>query len=183
MNVRKLLVGEKDSVRLAIVGTGALVLVSGTALLFQWQSFRTYQSALPRAWKTLEQIHDRANEIKSLDDEVNADQLLLAEDKPDFFIRQQAAQSNLGEVNAPMRTKIEKGYEDREFTIQPPNRDKFYSRQQLATFFWRIENTTSRMRVTQLKMNLFEKKKHWETPQDLWTFNATLTSRSRKAGG
>jgi hypothetical protein len=181
VNLWARVVGQKDSVYLAIVGTGALVFVSAVALLLQWRAYRAYRQELPRAERTLEVLHERANEIKSFEDEVKGDALVLAEDQPAYFILQQAAGAKLGEVNAPMRTRAERGYEDREFTITPPDRDRYYNRQQLATFFWLIENSTSRMRVTQLKLNLFDKKKPWEEPQDLWTFGATFTSRSRKA--
>ena len=172
------LFGEIDPLKGAILLTGGLSALSGLLLLYQWGRHAKYESALAPARKSLETLYESSNQIKTLEDEVKNDTLLQQPD-PTHYILQQAALSMMGEPNASMDTKVPfRGAEDRVFTVRPPDKTKVFTREQLAQFFWRIENQTSRMRVTQIQVDLADRKR---PEDDLWTFSAQFTSRARLA--
>lgn len=176
----KSLAGEMDALKGAILLTGGLSALAGLLLLYQWNRHRTYSAALGPAQKALDSLYASANQIKVLEDEVKNDVVAQTQD-PTFYILQQASGANVGEPSTSMDTKTPfRGVEDRVFTIRPPDKTKVFTRLQLATFFWRIETYTSRMRVTQIQMDLADRKR---PEDDIWTFLAQFTSRARLAQG
>jgi hypothetical protein len=176
VNPLRSLTTDMDSLKIAILAAGGLSILAGVAALWQGNRFRTYRDALPAARRNLEAIAVAANQIKALEDEVKSD-LGLQADSVTYYITQQATLSSMGDVNAKSRTTPpSKGYLDQLFDVTPPDKAKVYTRQQLATFFYRIENFTSRMRVTKIDLHLDDKRK---PEDDTWKFSAEFTTRSR----
>ncbi|MGH7149364.1 MAG: hypothetical protein ACREIU_01635 [Planctomycetota bacterium] len=172
----KALTGEGDSLRTGILAVAALGLLAAGALALQWRRYASYRDSLEPGRRALAAIAAAANQIKGLDDEVREDDKLGRDDVT--YITQQATASSFGDVNPKQGTKSPaKGYKDTIFTITASEKDRNYYRQQLATFFYRIEAMRSRMRVTAISMRLADKKK---PEDDLWRFTAEFTSRTRE---
>lgn len=172
----KALSGEGDSLRTGIVAVAALVVLAAGALALQWSRYASYRDSIEPGRRALQAIAAAANQIKGLDDEVREDDKLGRDDVT--YITQQATASNFGDVNPKQSTKSPaKGYKDTIFTITASEKERNYNRQQLATFFYRIEAMRSRMRVTVIDIRAADRKK---PEDDLWKFTAEFTSRTRE---
>ncbi|HET6205109.1 MAG TPA: hypothetical protein VFI25_20135 [Planctomycetota bacterium] len=176
LRLPKVLAGERDSLKGAILAFGGASVLAAVALALQGSRYAAYSEGLEAAQRALAAVAAASSQIKVLEDELKADQGAGTDDVT--FITQQATASNFGDVYPKAATKLPaKGYRDKVFTVTPPDKGKSYTRQQLATFFFRIEAMTSRMRVTAIDLRMADKKRPEE---DLWTFSAEFTSRSRE---
>ena len=70
-----------------------------------------------------------------------------------------------------------KGVTDKLYKIKPS--DRSFLRSRLANFFFSLEADSRRVRVTSLKVETFSKTKPEEIPEDRWTFEADVISRSK----
>jgi hypothetical protein len=100
------------------------------------------------------------------------------------YIRKYAAADRveIGNVNIAMSTDPRtKGVVDKKYTIKPSDKDRSFSRTMVANFLYRLESESRRVKVTEIALELAEKrlKAHEIPADDKWTFEAELTSRQR----
>jgi hypothetical protein len=102
------------------------------------------------------------------------------------YIRKVAAMDRVevGNVNlANTDTPITKGIVDKKYRIKSDDRDRSFPRLALANFLWKLEEQSRRVKVTDIKLEIAEKRlKTHEVPEDKWTFEAEVTSRQRTDG-
>jgi len=144
----------------------------------------------------LDEIHQELRQVKTVCREiqelgVELDQLQRAKKReglteyqndPETYIRSIGAHERVGigqldttpSVKTPMR-----GVEDRIYRIRPANKTQRYSRSQIGNFLYQLEAESRRVRVTSLKLLPFKKLKAGEIGDDVWTFEAAITSRSQ----
>ena len=136
----------------------------------------------------LDKVKGLCREIQELG--VQLDQLqrakrregLTGQDDPETYIRSIAAHERVGigqlrttpSVKSPFRD-----VEDRIYKIQPANKNQRYSRSQIGNFLYQLEAESRRVKVTSLKLTPFKKIKQGEIGDDVWTFDAAITSRSK----
>lgn len=100
------------------------------------------------------------------------------------YIRQQAGDKmvEIGQVDttpSPPRS-FTAGVEDRVFKIKPANTTQRYQRSRIGNFLYKLEADSRRVKVTSLKLNPSNKRlKPGEVGDDLWTFEAAITVRSK----
>jgi len=72
------------------------------------------------------------------------------------------------------------GVEDKKLRIKPQDPKKDFSRTKIANFFYKLEESSKRVRITDLEITLLDTrvKKH-EVPEDKWTYECEITSRQR----
>ncbi len=110
------------------------------------------------------------------------DGLTDSQKDPETYIRSIAAHERVGigqlrttpSVKSPFRD-----VEDRIYKIQPANKNQRYSRSQIGNFLYQLEAESRRVKVTSLKLTPFKKIKQGEIGDDVWTFDAAITSRSK----
>lgn len=105
---------------------------------------------------------------------------LRGQNDPMFYIRGVAAKGavELGLIDIAAReSPAGKGVTDKLYKIKPS--DRSFLRSRLANFFFSLEADSRRVRVTSLKVETFSKTKPEEIPEDRWTFEADVISRSK----
>ena len=106
---------------------------------------------------------------------------IIGQSDPQSYIRMVAAKDavELGDVEIGVReSSPRRGIIDRTYTIKPSN-DRSFLRSRLANFFFSLEADSRRVRVTHLKIETFSKTKPEEVPEDRWSFDAQVISRSK----
>lgn len=102
------------------------------------------------------------------------------------YIRKVAAMDHVevGSVNlSNSDTPITKGIVDKKYRIKSDDRDRTFQRLSIANFLWKLEELSHRVKVTDIKLEIGEKRiKNHEVPDDKWTFEAEVTSRQRTDG-
>ena len=143
----------------------------------------------------LEEIHEELREVKSVCRQiqelgVELDQLqrakkregLAAQNDPETYIRSIGTHERVGigqiEITPSTKTPM-RGVEDRIYKIRPANKSQRYSRSQIGNFLYQLEAESRRVRVTSVKLLPFKKLKAGEIGDDVWTFEAAITSRSQ----
>jgi hypothetical protein len=80
----------------------------------------------------------------------------------------------------PTNDPFAKGVIDKKILIRPDNRERTFHRTTIANFLYTLEQQSRRVKVTVIKIEAADKRlKPHEIPEDLWTFEAELTSRQR----
>ena len=75
---------------------------------------------------------------------------------------------------------VSKGVVDKKSRIKPTSRDQTFHRSTIANFLYSLEQQSHRVKVTEIKIETAEKRlKPHEVPEDMWTFEAEVTSRQR----
>jgi hypothetical protein len=104
----------------------------------------------------------------------------------DPYIRSIAATETLveiGEVEISPTTKSpSKDVKDSIYKIKPFNKNKRLTRSRIGNFLYKLEADSRRVKVTSLKLTPFKKIKPGEVGEDVWTFEAAITSRSQVSG-
>lgn len=72
-----------------------------------------------------------------------------------------------------------KGVTDIKYQIKPQDAAKSYRRDQIGNFMWKLESDSGRLRVTNLRVWQEQKLKEWEIANDLWKYEAEVTSRQK----
>jgi len=106
---------------------------------------------------------------------------IIGQSDPQSYIRKVAAKDavELGDVEIALReSSPTRGVTDRTYTIKPTT-DRSFLRSRLANFFFSLEADSRRVRVTHLKIETANKTKPHEVPEDRWTFDAQVISRSK----
>lgn len=108
---------------------------------------------------------------------------LTKTDSPQSYIMQVAAEDyvELGNVEInPNERDLSKTVVDKTWAIKPEDQ-RDYRRSQISNFFYQLEAKSRRLKVTDLKVEKFQRRlKPHEIPDDKWTFTATVTSREAK---
>jgi len=88
----------------------------------------------------------------------------------------------VGDVNLTNSDpSVSKGVVDKKSRIQSTNRDRTFRRSTIANFLYSLEHESHRVKVTEIKIETAEKRlKASEIPEDMWTFEAEVTSRQRQ---
>jgi predicted transcriptional regulator len=101
------------------------------------------------------------------------------------YIRKIAAADRVevGDVNltnAETKGAI-KGVVDKKYSIKPSTRDRSFPRWKIANFLYNLESDSRRVKVTEINLELAEKRlrPHEIPDKDDWTFDAEVTSRQR----
>lgn len=77
-----------------------------------------------------------------------------------------------------------KGIVDKKYTIKISDRERQFARSRISNFLYKLESESRRVKVTHLVFETAEKKlKPHELPNDMWTFEAEVTSRQRVEEG
>ena len=114
----------------------------------------------------------------------NADEL-VAEKNLESYIRRAAGADSveIGEVDLkPSKNTVGKGVIDQKYRITPHEKDRQFQRSRIANFLYKLESDSRRVRLTDVALDLAEKKKvrSHEIPEDVWTYDVELTSRQRE---
>lgn len=73
-----------------------------------------------------------------------------------------------------------KGIVDQKLSIKPKDPKRGYPRTRIANYLYTLEKDSRRVKVTELEISLANSKtSHQEVPEDMWTFQAEITSRQR----
>jgi hypothetical protein len=88
---------------------------------------------------------------------------------------------DIGETKSVLNnTPRGNGISDVSYTITPSDRDRRYERFRIANFLYALESGSHRVKVTRAKLFVADKNvKPHEIPDDMWTFEAAVTSRQR----
>ncbi len=102
------------------------------------------------------------------------------------YIRKVAAKDKVevGDVDlAPTNDLRSKGIADEKYRIKPKDKDRTYTRLKIANFLYTLESDSRRVKVTDIKIDTGDKKiKPHEIPEDMWFYEAEVTSRQRTEG-
>jgi hypothetical protein len=103
------------------------------------------------------------------------------------YIRKVAAKDKveIGNVNMTFSDEARgKTFSDRVYRIKSDTKDRTFQRLRIANFLYTLELDSRRVKVTDMKLELAEKKKPkaHEVPADEWVFDAEVTSRQRIDG-
>jgi len=130
------------------------------------------------------QIHVGALRLKELQ-RVADKEGLKGENDPELYIREVAAQDNVSigavdvsaSVTSPMR-----GVEDRRYKIRPSNKNEPFVRGSIGNFLYKLEEDSRRVKVTSIKLSPLKRLKPGQIGDDVWTFEAEITSRQAVDG-
>ena len=110
--------------------------------------------------------------------------LLSDQDKtPESYIRSIAYRDDvrMGQIEVDPDTRDDKNFVDMIYRINADDKDKKFSRLNLANFFYKLEEKSNRVKVTMLEIKTAEKRLDaHEIPSDSWNFKAEVTLRKKK---
>lgn len=111
---------------------------------------------------------------------------LKSQDRPLSYISDIADEPliSIGQVDIRANDRRGRSTVDHIYSISPQNKDRFFSKLNIANFLFTLEEKSRKVRVTQLKMDQINSNEKTrvratEFPADLYTFSAELTSRQR----
>lgn len=137
------------------------------------------KTEIEKTVRTLMQTGHKHTQLKN----ASKDQGLGALDDIESYVRRQAAFPNveIGDVNlVPGNEQRTKGVVDKTYRIKSSDKDRSFDRMRLTNFFYKLESDSSRVKLTEIKMEAADKRlKDHEVPNDQWTFEAEITSRQR----
>lgn len=114
------------------------------------------------------------------------DDNLDAQKDLETYIRKVAIKDKIqiGNVNTtPSTEQRSKQIVDRVYRIRSDSRERAFQRLRIANFLYTLEYDSRRVKVTDLKLEVAEKRpKPHEVPADEWFFEAEVTSRQRAEG-
>ncbi|MBL8861945.1 MAG: hypothetical protein JNK02_08020 [Planctomycetes bacterium] len=114
------------------------------------------------------------------------DDSLGAQADLETYIRKVAAKDKveIGNVNMTFSNEQRsRNVVDRVYRIKSDARDRSFQRLKVANFLYTLEYDSRRVKVTDLKLEVAERRlKPHEVPEDSWFFEAEVTSRQRVDG-
>ena len=127
-------------------------------------------------------IQTRGIELDNLQKSASGE-LLKGEDyDAETYIRQIAADDNvnIGQVTInPSKKSPSRQFEDHIYKIAPSNKKQRHSRSQIGNFLYKLEADSRRVKVTHLKITPLDKVKPGQIGNDVWTFEASITTRTQ----
>ena len=118
--------------------------------------------------------------------EVSSGEILKGEDyDAETYIREIAADPNvnIGQVKTtPSKKSPYREVEDHIYKIVPDSRNPRFTRSQIGNFLYKLESASRRVRVTSVKLIPSSKVKAGEVGDDIWTFEAAITTREKVEG-
>ena len=151
----------------------------------QYRTNRQLDSDLVKSGRIeilIQEIQRNAHIYDTLKDEQNHDMGGVSD--PQTYIRAIARedQVELGQVDIdPSTQRRSNGIVDKIYRITPHNKQRTFHRTAIANFLFRLEQGSQRVRVTEIKIETegIRKVKPEDVPNDMWTFEAKITSRQR----
>jgi hypothetical protein len=136
-----------------------------------------------RIERLIQDVQRNAHTFSTKQEEASAEGM-AGESDPVSYIRTVARmdQIDLGQVDInPSDQARQNGIVDKIYRIGPKNKQRTFRRTALANFLFKLEQKSQRVRVTEIKMETEEsrKVKPEDIPNDMWTFEAKITSRQR----
>ncbi len=114
------------------------------------------------------------------------DDSLGAQADLETYIRKVAGKDKVEIGNVDLTSSSEqrsKTVVDKVYRIKSDSRERTFQRLRIANFLYTLEYDSRRVKVTDLKLEIAEKKpKPHEVPADEWFFDAEVTSRQRADG-
>jgi len=140
----------------------------------------------------LKLVPQLVREIQRLGIELNnyqdgsSGEILKGEDyDAETYIREIAADPNvsIGQVKTtPSKKSPYRDVEDHIYKIVPDSRNPRFNRSQIGNFLFKLESASRRVRVTSIKITPSSKAKAGEIGDDIWTFEAAITTREKVEG-
>jgi hypothetical protein len=158
---------------------GSVVL--GVLVWMRSQRLKEVQRELARVPEIVREVQADAYRLDELQRSAGSEKF-KAQTEPFTYIQSIGAEKNvnMGQLKIDKSTKTPaRGIEDSVFKIAPDAKSQKYPRLQIANFLYRLEEASSRVKVTRLKLIPFEKVSPGEVGKDLWTFEADLTTRTK----
>lgn len=158
--------------------TGSLVL--GYFVYMRTQRLTQLERDLQRAPSVVQKIQEHAWRLDELHRAADKEGLKGEQSDPELYIRRVASQDNvnIGQVDTSVSEATpERGVLDRKYKIRPTNKNESFHRGSIGNFLYKLEADSRRVKVTSLKMTPVGRVKPGEIGDDLWTFEAEITSR------
>lgn len=133
----------------------------------------------------VQNIQTLAVELNNLNAAVNLESLQGEQADAESYIRGIAQRQavDIGQVNiTPSSRSVRSGVEDRQWRIEPSDKDRKFALANISNFLYRMEEKSRRVKVTYLKLEPVKRLRDsdiGETRQ--WTFTAQITSRQASA--
>ena len=138
-----------------------------------------------RAPEIVTKIQERSLMLSQLARQID-DEGWKGQGNPGSYVRAIAQDNNvrLGQVNVDPSNpdRFPNGVVDKKYTIKPVNKERGWSRTNIANFLYKLEADSRRVKVTHLELNAPPKSriKPHEFPPDEWTYSVEITSRQRE---
>lgn len=130
-------------------------------------------------------IQTRGIELNNLQKSASGE-LLKGEDyDAETYIREIAADGNvnIGQLLInPSKKSPSKQFEDHIYKISPSNKKQRHSKSQIGNFLYKLEADSRRVKVTSLQISPLDKTKPGEIGNDVWSFEASITTRTKTEG-
>lgn len=134
--------------------------------------------------KLVKEVESLGRKHTQLTKAKNADELVAEKNLESYIRRAGGADSvEIGEVDIkPSTQTVAKNVVDKKYRISPHEREKQFQRSRIANFLYKMESDSRRVRLTDISLDLAEKKRvrPAEIPEDYWTYDVELTSRQRE---
>jgi hypothetical protein len=146
---------------------------------------RLKEETATKAPQMATKVQEHALQLTQLSKQIE-DEGWKGQGNPGSYVRAIAQDDNvrLGQVDVSPSNpdRFPGGIVDKKYTIKPVNKERGWSRQNIANFLFKLESDSRRVRVTRLKMQLPSKRRvqPHEFPPDEWTYEVEITSRQRE---
>lgn len=152
---------------------------------FGWDQSRKLEEAHDnlkvRLPKLATEVQQAATDHTNLTRAVRKDGLSQGNATPETYIRKIAAKERveIGDVKINKReSRPSKGVVDKKYEIRPSDTKRRFSRVKISNFLYKLEEESSRVKVTHVKMETGQRGlKEEQVPDDKWTLLAEVTSR------
>jgi hypothetical protein len=112
---------------------------------------------------------------------------LVREKSLESYIQSMAGkrETEIGNLDlTPREDRTVAGVVDYTYRIVPADRNRAYDLGQIGNFFYYLEKYSRRVRVTEIKINLLDRRvRPHEIPKNEWTFEGVVTSREKVGAG
>lgn len=160
---------EWDQEKVLLVVMAALIVALGGFIAWKEREIAQLVKAMPGAENQLAGIGKRYTEIGLLEREREKDELAKGVTPIDYLYTQMT-QSGIGRrafsIESPSNPDKQEGYKDSDWELRVKQGEKAFSREAIAKLLLYIEASTSRMKVTKLRLSMDMSKgaqpDHWE---------------------
>lgn len=159
---------------------GSLVL--GVLVYLRSQRLAEVETELRNVKQVIRDIQTDAYRLNDLQTLAIAE-TLKGQKEPESYIRSFTAEERIeiGQVEITKQTKETiRGVEDDIYKIVPGIRNPRLSLGQIGNFLYRLERESRRVKVTHVRLTPVDKVSAGEIGKGLWTFDAELTTRTKK---
>lgn len=171
--------------RLVVLFSLVASAVLGYFVWVKGERLEEVQRELARTPELVKEIQELGIELTNYQ-EVARGEILKGEDL-DFetYIRTIAADPRveIGQLDLSPREQPQAGgIVDRVYTIKPDNPNQRYHRSRIGNFLYKLEAESRRVKVTRLALRPKGRLKPGELGDDLWSFEAEITMRTKEDG-